>query len=389
MKQILPKMELLDNVINFAKKCFSKPQFTHFREYLGGLITLQHKTISSIAASSIEKQNQSSLNRFLTCSCWDESQLEERYLKRVGYELNREKASLIIDDSISKKTGEHIAEAQYHKDHSGDGYIFGHQIVTALVKSKDKMFPLFPKLYSKKTQSKIEYAKELITLASSKLPLKEVIMDSWYMAVEIIKLCLKKRLGVIGCLKSNRYVSFKTGEWTKLSTKFKSLKKKDFQMMIVDDGTFRVFEQVVRMKHVGMVKLLISQEWRSEDKRWSRPFYLISTNTNKSAAQIIGTYAERWSIETFHRDIKQNLGLQACQVRGRKGITRHLILVALAYAVLNLWMSLRKVAWTIGEVIVYLQGRVFDDLIITIVEENNAEERWKLAEPFISRTARV
>jgi SRSO17 transposase len=389
MKAILPKIDLLDNVINFAKKCFSKPQFTHFREYLGGLITLQHKTISSIAAASVEKQNQSSLNRFLTSSGWDENDLEERYLKRVGYELNRKKASLIIDDSLSKKTGKHIADVQYHKDHSGDGYVFGHQIVTALVKSEDKIFPLFPKLYSKKTQSKIEFAKELITHASSKLPLKEVILDSWYMAVEIIKLCLKKKLNVIGCLKSNRYVSFKAGEWTKLSVKFKSLKKRDFQMMIVDDGTFRVFEQVARMKHVGMVKLLISQEWISEDKKWSRPFYLISTNTNESAVQIVRTYAERWSIETFHRDIKQNLGLQACQVRGRKGITRHMILVTLAYAILKLWMNLRKVAWTIGEVIGYLQGRVFDDLIITIVEENSAEERWKLAEPFISRTARV
>jgi SRSO17 transposase len=389
MKQILPKMELLDNVINFSKKCFSKPQFTHFREYVGGLITLQHKTISSIAAASVEKQNQSSLNRFLTSSSWDEAQLEKRYMKRIGYELNRGRASLIIDDSISKKVGEHIAEAQYHKNHSGDGYIFGHQIVTALVKSKEKMFPLFPKLYSKKTQSKIEFAKELITHASSKLPLKEVIMDSWYMAVEIIKLCLKKRLDVIGCLKSNRYVSFKPGEWIKLSTKFKSLKKRDFQMMIVDDGTFRVYEQIVRIKHVGMVKLLISQEWMCEDKRWSKPFYLISTNTNKSAAQIIRTYAERWSIETFHRDIKQNLGLQACQVRGRKGIIRHLILVALAYAVLRLWMTLQKVRWTIGEIIGYLQGRVFDDLIITIVEENNVVERWKLAKLFISKTARV
>ena len=382
-------MEILDKIINFTKKCFTKPQFTHFREYLGGLITLQHKSISSIAAVSVTRHDQSSLNRFLTCSDWSVEELQDRYLKKVRYECNREKVSLIIDDSLSKKTGKHIAEVQYHKDHASSGYVFGHQIVTALAKVKKKAFPLFPKLYSKKTQSKIEFAKELITLADDKLRVKEVIMDSWYMAVEVIKLCLKKKLDVIGCIKSNRKMSFVPGEWTKLSAKFKSLKKKDFQMMIIDDNTYRIYEQVVRMKHVGMVKLLISQEWIEDKKKWSRPFYLISTNTKKSAVQIIRTYANRWSIETFHRDIKQNLGLEAYQIRGRKGITRHLILVALAYAVLKFWMCLQNVTWTIGEVIRHIQGRSFDDLIITIVEEDDIKERWKLAEPFISRTARV
>jgi len=394
MKPILPKMEILDKVISFAKKCFTKPQFVHFREYLGGLITLQHKSVSSIAAASVTQHDQSSLNRFLTCSDWSVEALQDRYLRKVRHAFNREKASLIIDDSLSKKTGKHMAETQYHKDHSGEGYIFGHQIVTALVKAKEKVFPLFPKLYSKKTQSKIEFAKELINLADEKLPLNKVIMDSWYTATEIIKLCLKKKLDVIGCIKSNRKVSFvlekwKGCEWVKLSAHYKKLKKKDFTVQIIDDGTYRIHEKIVRLKHVGFVKLLISQEWIAGEKKWSRPFYLISTNTKKSAAQIIRTYANRWSIETFHRDIKQNLGLEAYMLRGRKGITRHLILVALAYAVLKFWMNLQNVMWAIGEAIRYIQCRLFDDLIITIVKENNIEERWKLAEPFISRTAKV
>jgi SRSO17 transposase len=121
---------------------------------------LPHKSVSNIAASSVTQHNQSSLNRFLTCADWSAEALQYRYLKKVRHAFNREKASLVIDDSLSKKTGKHIAETQYHKDHSSEGYVFGHQIVTALVKAKEKVFPLFPKLYSKKTQSKIEFAKE-------------------------------------------------------------------------------------------------------------------------------------------------------------------------------------------------------------------------------------
>ncbi len=382
-------MEILNSAINFAKKCFTKPQFAHFRKYVGGLIALPTKNIKRIADASIEQKDQSSLNRFLTSANWDEDELQARYLKKVKHTFGRERPSLVLDDSLSKKTGKHIAEVQYHKDHASDGFVFGHQIVTALVKLKDKVLPLFPKLYSKKTCSKIEFAKQIITLADDKLHIKEAIIDSWYTATEIIKHCLKKGIDVIGCIKSNRKVSFATGEWTKLNTHFKKLKAKDFTTHIIDDATYRVYERIVRMKHVGFIKLLISQEWNSDEKKWSRPFYIISTNKNKSAVQILRTYAERWSIETFHRDIKQNLGLEAYQLRGRKGITRHLILVALAYASLKFWMNLQNVLWSIGEAIRHIQGRLFDDLIITIVEENNIEARWKLAEPFISRTAKV
>lgn len=389
MKAILPRIDMLNSVISFAKKCFSRPQFAHFRQYVGGLITLSNKTVSGVATACVSRQDQSSLNRFLTCADWDEQSLEEKYLKKVKHTLGRERVSLIIDDSLSEKTGTHIAEVQYHKDHTGKGYVFGHQIVTALVKGRDKTFPLFPKLYSKKTQSKIEFAKELVSKADEKLSLKEVIMDSWYMATDVIKHCLKKNLDVIGCFKSNRKVSFAPGKWNKVSAHFKTLKKKDFQITMIDDETYRVHEQIVRVKHIGMVKLLITQQWMTDDKHWSRPFYLISTNTKKSAIQILRTYAQRWSIETFHRDIKQNLGLEAYQLRGRTGIIRHLILVALAYAALKFWMLLRGFSWTIGEAIRHIQGRLFDDLIITIVEERDLQERWRLAEPFISKTAKV
>ena len=149
MKQVLPETTVLNSIISFAKKCFSKPQFRQVTKYVTGLITLQRKSISSISAASAVEQDQSSLNRFLTQAEWNEQKLEDRYTKKIQHLFGREKASLIIDDSLSKKTGKHIAETQYHKDHAGSGYVFGHQIVTALVKIREKTLPLFPKLYSR------------------------------------------------------------------------------------------------------------------------------------------------------------------------------------------------------------------------------------------------
>ena len=389
MKPLLPNIGLLFPVINIFRKCFSKPQFKQFERYIGGLILLANKTVDGMTSAAVEKFSQSSLNRFLTESPWDDEKVELRYFAKLKQVFCRHSISLVIDDSLAKKTGRQIDDVQYHKSHTSTGYVFGHQFVTALLKAKNLCFPLFPKLYSKRTCSKIEFAMQLIEHASAHFRLKEVILDSWYMATKVIKCALRHKLRVIGCLKSNHKVGVERGEWMKLNALFKSLKKKSFSTMIVDEGAYQVHESIVRLKHIGLVKLLISRQWMETEKKWSRPFYLISTDTKISAATVIRIYADRWSIETFHRDVKQHLGLEDCQFRTRKGIIRHLMLATLAYAVLRLWMHLKSVSYTIGEAIRWLKGRLFDDLIITLVEETDLDKRRLFAIPFISGTAKV
>ena len=66
-------------------------------------------------------------------------------------------------------------------------------------------------------------------------------------------------------------------------------------------------------------------------------------------------------------------------MRLRKGITRHIILVTLAYAILKLMMFFKNVYWTIGECINYIQDKEFDDLIIEIIEIDDKQERRRMA----------
>ena len=385
MKQILPKLKEVNKYLSFLKNCFTKPQFNHVKNYVGGLIALNKKTISSISNSSREEKDQSNLNRFLTEAEWSEDEVQDRYVKKISHQTKRKPTSLIIDDSIAEKTGKHIEEVQYHKDHSGNGFVFGHQVVTALIMCFGLLLPLFPKLYSKKTQSKIELAKQIIEYASSKIKICQVIIDSWYVCNEIIKLCLKKGLTIIGNIKSNRLIQFEEGVWIKLSKYYKSIsrKRKEFQTLIIDDKTYKVHSKIVKLKKVGEIKLIISRQWLEDKKKWSRPFYIICTDVSKSEICILREYTKRWSIETFHKDIKQNLGLEAYQMRLKKGITRHLILVTLAYAVLKLMTFFKKVSWTIGECIKYIQDKEFDDLIIEIVNIDDKNERIKMAEEML------
>ena len=392
MKQFLPKLKEVNKYLNFLKNCFTKPQFNHVKNYVGGLIALNKKTIKSISNSSREEKDQSNLNRFLTEAEWSEDDVQDRYVKKINHQTKRKPTSLIIDDSIAEKTGKHIEEVQYHKNHSGNGFVFGHQVVTALIMCFGLLLPLFPKLYSKKTQSKIELAKKIIEYASSKIRISQVIMDSWYVCNDIIKLCLKKGLTLIGNIKSNRLIQFGENDWIKLSKYYKSVsrKRKEFQTLIINDKTYKVHSKIIKLKKVGDVKLIISKQWLEDKKKWSRPFYIICTDVRKSDICVLNEYTKRWSIETFHKDIKQNLGLEAYQMRLRKGITRHLILVTLAYAILKLMMFFKKVSWTIGECIKYIQDKEFDDLVIEIVNVDDKNERIRMAkEMLLNENAKV
>ena len=77
-------------------------------------------------------------------------------------------------------------------------------------------------------------------------------------------------------------------------------------------------------------------------------------------------------------------------MRLKTGITRHLILVTLAYAVLKLMMFFKKVSWTIGECIKYIQDKEFDDLVIEIVNIDDKQERINMAkEMLLNENAKV
>ena len=77
-------------------------------------------------------------------------------------------------------------------------------------------------------------------------------------------------------------------------------------------------------------------------------------------------------------------------MRLKKGITRHIILVTLSYAILKLMMFFKKVSWTIGGCIKYIQDKEFDDLIIEIVNIEDKKERIKMAkELLLNENAKV
>ena len=390
MKQILPKLKQVNQNLNFLKKSFTKQGFRHVIRYIDGLIALNKKTVRQISKAAIDGNNQSLLNRILTEAEFKQKVLEERYIKKIKYITRGQIISLLFDDTLVERNGEKIEETQFHKDHSSNGFIKGHQFFTSIIHTAFIQLPLFPKLYSKNTDSKIQMASDLIDFVIERMKINNVIMDSWYSDKKIINKCITKGIRVLCCVKSNRNVSIERGNWQLLSDFSKKIPKKEFQNFFIDDIKYKISSHIVKLNGIPCIKMLDSYEWNEKHEKYNNVFHLISTNKKDNVVGIIRMYRIRWFIETYHRDIKQNLGFAKVFLRKKEGIVRHAIFASIAYAALKLFMFFRGLSMSIGECCAYIQDKEMDDFIREIIEVEDKETRVNLFEEvFIRKSAKV
>ena len=102
--------------------------------------------------------------------------------------------------------------------------------------------------------------------------------------------------------------------------------------------------------------------------------YLLTNHIFCPTYEVINRYRRRWTIELMFRDLKQHLGLAACQHRSLTAVRRHIALAMFAYACLQLVRQehLPSVTihqhdhLTIGDVKKHLQSQVLGQLADTV-----------------------
>jgi len=161
MKQLLPEIRELNQHLNFLKNFSTKGGFRHIQQYVSGLISLEKKTIRKISEASLMEKHHSAIARVLAEGKFEEEKLEIRYFKKIKYYSRGFDVYLSIDDTHSEHDGDNIYGVQYHKSHTTEGYIKGHQFLTGLLCFGQYKMPVFPLLYTKETDSKISMAKKL------------------------------------------------------------------------------------------------------------------------------------------------------------------------------------------------------------------------------------
>src|SRR3989344_9578033 len=83
------------------RKSFTKPQFKHFQNLITGLIVSDNKTLQEINDCFGEK-DQSSFNRFMTCSDWDEKEIEQIRMNQIKRK-NISNGFMIVDPTMLHK----------------------------------------------------------------------------------------------------------------------------------------------------------------------------------------------------------------------------------------------------------------------------------------------
>lgn len=366
-------------------KVFSRPQLRHFANYLTGLMVCQNRTVEGINNSFPAHLDQSALNHFLTDSTWSDDELNKTRYVLINArlkELNFEGGVLIVDDTIAHKTGKSMEGIGIHFDVSEGRYTLGHQLVTTHYARGWASVPIDFEFYIKRDKAEVEFktkleiAKGLVQKAVDRhVPFSCAVFDAWYFNHDMTSFVEGLGKDWVASYKGNRHIlvgrrKVRLSEWAA------GLRRELFRPMKFKraDGStkvYHVYEKVVTFaKHRQKVKVFVTHE--DLDKE---PSFFCTNRLDWGKGEALRRYAKRWEIDAFYRDAKQNLGLEDYELRKLRGVRRHLTMVFVAHALLELGLkrdaSLGKLAAcleTIGARCRRACAEVLQSLIQTVLK---------------------
>lgn len=382
----------------FENQC----QFRHFQNYLTGLMVLPNKSLANISRCILESADKTNLSRFFSQAPWSKEELTEQRIKYLltqtaSHRLSAAESYLLLDDTLCEHVGSLFEYVDRHYNHSNQSYPLAHNLVTSHYLSGAVRFPIdlqiyrryeeiarwsefvkkhFPELEIPKQkkerqklhklvdetllkdpefhelhsqfQTKIALAVELVEQARRrKLPFTTVLMDSWYLAPEIVVALKEHQLDWVSLLKKNRKLEVNsfvlrdeagqpmnlTAPHIKVEELVPLIPHNAYRKVKVGEKSYWCFTRSLRVPKLGKVRLVISFENPELTGTYA---VLLSNRTDWSAKKILAAYLQRWPIETFYQDSKGHLGLDEYRMRSTEAIQKHWCLVFVAYSLLHL-----------------------------------------------------
>jgi len=355
------------NLLNLFTQNLSKPQFNNFCQATTCIAVSQHATINRWAVL-FDKKNQSSLNDFFTISPWDESNVHTR-LSRLIVRRVKDACIGIIDDTMSHKP---YAKKMAHLGIFYDGLTKkeqkGHSIVTHGLHSQELGFvPFDEQLYKKDGRSKNDIACEMIERTQKFKRLSLYLVDAWYSNEQVLGKINQAGSHYITEIKSNRNVHLSRKKRYAREHE-KAIPIKQFKEITINNSKYRFFQTSAFISGLGNVNLVFSQKYEEDDEKWGDTYYIITDILSLSGEKVIELFLLRGGIEGFHREGKQQLGMESYQLRKDRGIERYLFLVLLVYSLLLLLNQqlMRKTfeSKTIGELCRELKAECHTTLLL-------------------------
>jgi SRSO17 transposase len=335
-----------------------------FRNYIGGLLGESARKNLSQMASDTVGVTYHRLHHFLTEAPWSASKVNERRLE-VMNQCSQTKISrgftLIVDDSGHRKSGNFTAGVgrQYIGEigKTDNGIV----VVTTHLYDGKKSLPLDIELYQHASslpegkedhefKKKPELALALIdrSLMRGYRP-GIVLIDAGYGNNTTFLMELEnRRLKYLGGLAKNRKVIIATEanqrQEIRLDKLAQSLPVEAFsaiQLNLDKPKTVWVATVEVELSRLeGSRTIAIVMNASSFEQASELDYFTTNVDSSKVTAEwIVTTYAQRNWVEVFYREAKGWLGLSEYQVRDKRSLLKHFILVFCAYTFI-LWHTL-------------------------------------------------
>lgn len=177
--------ELVKHYAPFFTDVFSEEAFVQFQRYISGLIVSENKTVEGINRLFVnESRNQTSLNRLLTRSPYQVSEINHARLELLAsLEGTRMKPRgvLGIDDTLLTHFGHHFEGIACLFDHTSGTYEWAHNLVTVHYSDELTDYPVLFQLWQPAELEKIEAGLVAagIKIKPSKQELKTTAPAKW------------------------------------------------------------------------------------------------------------------------------------------------------------------------------------------------------------------
>lgn len=233
---------------------------------------------------------------------------------------------LVVDDStLDKPRAKHVQLVGHHWSGNHHRVVRGINLITALWTDGDRLYPcdyrLYPKAGDGKTKN--DHFADLLAAAHARgLAPRCVLFDGWYASVDNLKRVRDFGWRFLTRLKANRKVRIDRGPATALA-----------EQPIAASGT------VVWLPGFGAVRVFRIVAPDGDTAHWA------TNDLGLGEAERLMFAELSWSIEEYHRGVKQFTGIERCHVRAGRGQRNHIGLALRAFVRLEYHRFTTGVSW--------------------------------------------
>lgn len=344
---------MVEQLYSGYRCCFlTEAQYTHFLRYETGLlmpVKANVESINSLFCGAL-KRDSSNVNRFLTETDWQKSEMESvrvERLKRHPILRPGKRGVIAIDEVLLEKTGEQMEGVGWLYDHCQDKDILCHCVVSSSYNKLGESYPLYLRPYFKQEvceseagqalglefHTKPEIARGVIEQILSEGIAGVFAFDNVYLEQQVIDPIEQAGRVWISSLEKNRTVDWRPrkGEnWPQLQQIISQIPKYRYHKIELYGRVYWCYLQQRHISHLeGEKKVLICFP---DEIGETDPMLLVTNALWFDAVRILSGWLARWPLESLHRECQQHEGLSQYQMRDLEGIQKHWELVACAYA---------------------------------------------------------